>query len=108
MEQVFQRLGVTQAQIQAFCERWNVARFELFGSVLRDDFDSESDIDALVTFGEGAQPGLDGLLDMEEELQSLFGRRVDLIKRRLVESSPNYIRRRRILESAVPIYASPR
>ena len=107
MDDVLARLPVTQAQIDAFCRKWRVARFELFGSVLREDFDAASDVDVLVTFAGELRVGLRDLLDMEEELEMLFGRKVDLIKRHLVEESPNWIRRNRILQSARLIYASP-
>ena len=106
MEKVHPRLDVTREQIEQFCRKWKIVRLELFGSVLRDDFDAESDIDVLATFADEREIRLRDLLDMEEELQSLFGRKVDLIKRHLVEESPNWIRRRSILESAQPIYAT--
>ena len=102
---VHPRLNVTHEQIARFCEKWKITRLELFGSVLRDDFDEESDIDVLVTFAEGAGTRLRELLDLEEELQALLGRPVDLVKRRLVEQSQNWIRRSSILDSAEPIYA---
>lgn len=110
---VFSRLHVTEEQIAEFCKKWKIERFELFGSALRDDFDAESDVDSagdvdvLVTFADDGQIGLRDLLDMEEELEARFGRRVDLIKRHLVEESPNWIRRRRILQSARLVYATP-
>ena len=106
MDDVFSRLRVTEDQISEFCRKWSITRFELFGSVLRDDFDAESDIDVLVTFDPQRIIRLNDLLDMEDELQALFGRKVDLIKRHLVEESPNWIRRRSILGSAREVYAA--
>jgi predicted nucleotidyltransferase len=107
MDDALARLGVEFSQIEDFCRRWNIVRFELFGSVLRDDFDAESDIDVLVTFRKGASPvRVADHLDMEEEAATLFGRPVDLVKRDLVEESPNWIRKRSILESARQIYAT--
>ena len=103
---VFSRLHVTEEQIAAFCKKWKIERFELIGSALREDFDAGSDVDVLVTFADDGQIGLRDLLDMEEELEARFGRRVDLIKRHLVEESPNWIRRRRILQSARLVYAT--
>lgn len=81
-------------------------RFELFGSVLRDDFDAKSDIDILVTFAQQARWRFADLLDMEDDLKRMFGREVDLVERPLLEQSPNWIRRRAILESATQVYAS--
>lgn len=62
---------------------------DLFGSVLRDDFGRESDVDVLVTFAPSATRTLADLLRMEDELRALFGRRVDLVMRELVEQSEN-------------------
>ena len=106
MDDILARLHVTHGQIAAFCLKWQIARFELFGSVLRDDFDDQSDVDVLVTFADEGQIRLHDLLDMEEELRRLFGRRVDLVKRRLIEESRNWIRRRDILSSAQLVYAA--
>ena len=75
----------------------------LFGSVLRDDFGPDSDVDLLVAFAPGARPSLFDLVEMEAELAELVGRGVDLVTRRSVEESDNWIRRRAILDSAVPL-----
>lgn len=99
------RIDATPEQIEQFCQKWGILRMELFGSVLRDDFDDQSDIDVLVTFADGRGTRLRELLDMEDELQAIFGRPVDLVKRRLVEESANWIRRASILDAARPIYA---
>lgn len=107
METIHANVTVTPAQIAEFCQKWKITRFELFGSVLRDDFDADSDSDVLVTFAPGAGTHLRELLDMEDELRCLFGRPVDVIKRHLIEESRNWIRRRSILSSARPVYAAP-
>ncbi len=99
-------IGVTYDDIAAFCRKWRITRLELFGSALREDFRPDSDVDVLVTFDPDARWKLRDELDMEEELQRLFGRHVDFVERRLVETSPNWIRRRHILETARPIYAA--
>lgn len=106
MDDIVSRLHVTEEQIAAFCQKWAIVRFELFGSVLREDFDPQSDVDVLVTFQEGSRHGLSDLLSMEEELAALFGRHVDLIERRLIETSRNWVRRRNILQSARLLYAA--
>jgi uncharacterized protein len=106
METIHPNVAVTPEQIAEFCQKWKITRFELFGSVLRDDFDADSDIDVLVTFAPGAGNRLSEILDMEDELRCLFGRRVDLIKRHLIEENPNWIRRKSILGSARQIYAA--
>lgn len=72
------RISVSSAQIAAFCQRWNVIEFALFGSVLRDDFTPESDIDVLVEFEEGVRLGY-RYFAIQEELAALLGRKVDLL-----------------------------
>lgn len=91
--------------IRDFCARWQVICFELFGSVLRDDFRDDSDIDAMVTFDPAAHPTLITLGSMEMELEKIFGREVDLMTRHGVETMENPYRRLRILQSARVIYA---
>jgi predicted nucleotidyltransferase len=90
--------------IEGFCRRWRITELELFGSILRDDFGPESDVDFLVTFAPDARWTLFDLVDTEEELGRLVGRRVDLVTRRAVEESENWIRRSAILEGAQPYY----
>ena len=94
------------AQIQAFCDRWQIVEFALFGSVLRDDFSPDSDIDVLVTFAPEARTTLFDLVHMEAELKAIFQREVDLVSRRGIETSRNYLRRKEILSSAQIIHAT--
>jgi predicted nucleotidyltransferase len=97
------RLPLDRDRLGAFCRRWGVAELALFGSVLRDDFRPDSDVDVLVAFAPGARRGMFDLVEMEDELTELFGRRVDLVTRRSVEESDNWLRRRAILDSAVAL-----
>ena len=99
------RIHVPVDRVAAFCQRWRVAELALFGSVLRDDFGPESDIDVLVSFSPRTRYTLFDMARMEDELAGIFGRKVDLVERAGVEQSPNYIRRRAILQSAETIYA---
>lgn len=91
--------------IAQFCDRWQVIEFALFGSVLRDDFRSNSDIDVMVQFHPDAHPTFSHLDQMEVELKTIFHRDIDLITRQGIETSRNYLRRREILSSAQVIYA---
>ncbi|MEK6767206.1 MAG: nucleotidyltransferase domain-containing protein [Planctomycetota bacterium] len=100
------RIDIPKEKIAEFCLKWNICEFSLFGSVLREDFQPESDIDILVTFRDDAKHTLFGLVHMKNELKKIFGREVDFVTRRSVESSRNYIRRKAILTSAEPIYAA--
>ncbi len=97
-------IDVISPRIAAFCEKWRVRELALFGSVLRPDFRGDSDVDVLVAFSPDASPGLLDRVRMAEELSELFGRKIDLVDRRAVEDSPNYLRRREILNSAQVIY----
>ena len=72
------RLNIPQERIAAFCQAHEVRRLALFGSVLRDDFAPESDVDVLVEFFPGRSPGMIGFGQMILELQDLLGRTVDL------------------------------
>ena len=100
------RIAIPADGIAAFCERWQVTELALFGSVLRDDFGPESDIDMLVSFEDSARHTLFDMVRMERELKMLFGREVDLAERAGIETSRNYIRRKAILQSAETIYAA--
>jgi hypothetical protein len=97
-------IPIPQEQIAEFCQRHHIRRLALFGSVLRNDFGPDSDVDVLVEFESGVEPGLDELLAMEESLGRLMGRSVDLGERASVEADQNYIRRQDILRSAHVIY----
>ena len=92
-------------EIVDFCRRWQIRELSLFGSVLRDDFGPDGDIDVLVTFAEQAQWTLLDHVDMQTELAHILTRKVDLVSRRGVESSRNYLRRNEILETAEVVYA---
>ena len=98
------KIPIPTTRIAEFCRRWGVKEMSLFGSSLRDDFNPDSDIDLLVDFA--ADYHLVTLLDMQDELEVLFGRSVDLIVRRVVEADPNPYRRNEILGSAQVIYQS--
>jgi len=89
-----------------YCRRWKITKMEVFGSILREDFGPESDVDFLVTFDPGARLTLFDLVHAEGELSSIVGRPVDLVEREPVERSKNWIRRRSILENARAIYVS--
>ena len=103
---VEEKLSVSKETIAEFCRKWKIAEFALFGSVLRDDFRPDSDVDVLVTFSPDSDWEVEHLLDMKEELESLFGRGVDLVEKRLVEESRNYIRRKHILSHMEAVYAA--
>ncbi|MEZ4591299.1 MAG: nucleotidyltransferase family protein [Chloroflexota bacterium] len=91
----------------AFCQKWLIQEFALFGSATRPDFNPSSDIDVLVTFKPEAQWTLFDHVDMQDELRALFGREVDLVSRKGIERSQNHIRRHEIINSARVMYVAP-
>ncbi len=99
-------LDLHEPLLAEFCRRWKVSELALFGSALRDDFKPESDVDVLVAFAPDAHWSLLDLVTMQDELSSLWKRPVDLMTRRAVERSQNWIRRKAILESAEVVYAA--
>lgn len=93
-------------EIAEFCRRWRIRELAVFGSATRADFGPHSDIDLLATFAPDASWSLLDHQEMREELMGLLGRDVDLLTRRSVERSDNWIRRRAILDSAEVLYAA--
>lgn len=77
-----QRLQVSLEDIAAFCDRWNIAEFALFGSVLREDFRPDSDIDVFVTFSPQSSGNFFEIIYAKEELEKLFGRDVDFTQKK--------------------------
>lgn len=97
------RLGVAPETIDAFCRRWQIRELSLFGSALREDFRADSDVDFLVVFEPEARWDLWDLTAIEDELQRLFGRRVDLVEKRALK---NPFRRFDILTTRQVVYAA--
>ena len=91
-------------KIAEFCDRWKITELALFGSILRDDFRPDSDVDVLVTFASDAKWGLFKLVEMQQDLETIVGRDVDLIERKAIEHSHNWLRRKEILGSAQTFY----
>lgn len=92
-------------KIADFCRKWKIREFSIFGSVLREDFRPDSDIDVLVILSEEANNTLFDLVHMKEELEQILRRGVDLVSRRGIESSRNYLRKEAILGTAETVYA---
>jgi hypothetical protein len=99
------RISIDDERIADFRRKWRIAGLSLFGSVLRRDFGPASDVDMLVDFASGAEWSLLDHMAMQEELSKILGRKVDLVSRRAVKKSDNWIRRREILDSAKPLRA---
>lgn len=99
--------SVTKAELAAFCERWKINELAAFGSVMREDFGSASDIDLLATFAEDAAWSVLDHMQMELELMEMFGREVDLIDRRALETHGRARHKVAILDSARLLYSAP-
>jgi len=96
------KLTLPKEKIKEFCLKWNVVEFSLFGSILRDDFDTESDVDILISLSEKADLDLYDWITMIEELEEIFGREVDLVEKSTLR---NPFRRHSILTNREIIYA---
>lgn len=97
------KIRIPRKKIADFCHQWGVVELSLFGSVLRDDFRPDSDVDVLVTFSKEAQVSLFDLVQMKLDLEKIFQRSVDVIEKDALE---NPFRKREILKTAQVIYAA--
>ncbi len=97
------KIRIPRKKISQFCLRWGVVEFSLFGSLLREDFRPDSDVDVLVTFSREAQISLFDLVQMKIDLEKIFHRPVDVIEKDALE---NPFRKREILRTAQVVYAA--
>ena len=97
------KIGVNKETIAEFCRKWHVAEFSFFGSVLRDDFGPESDVDVLISLAPTAECDLFDWMDMRSELETLLGRPVDLVEKAALR---NPYRRAEILSGSELVYAA--
>lgn len=94
-------LKIPLGKIEAFCRKWKIKELALFGSVLRDYFHPDSDIDVLVSFVPGGGITFDNRVEMQDELAEIFGRQVDLVEK---EAIRNPFRRHNILTTREVVY----
>lgn len=99
-------LKLPVAAIHQVCRQHRIKTLALFGSAIREDFGSDSDVDFLVEFTPDATPDLTQMLTLQRELEQLVGRPVDLVERHAVEHSRNYLRRRQILSRLESVYVA--
>jgi predicted nucleotidyltransferase len=102
--QIQQRLGLSIEQIAQFCQKWHITELSLFGSVLGNQFHTDSDIDILIRFAPNTRQGLLSLAKIKHDLEANTGRAVDIALKESVENSENWIRRNEILNTAQVIY----
>jgi len=96
-------IPVPEDRIRLFCVKWKVRNFRFYGSIMRDDFRPDSDIDVMVEFSSDAHTTFFDMSSMQDELETLFSRKVDLADRRSVDQSQNYIRRKGMLSGKPPV-----
>lgn len=99
-------LNIADEQLRKICEKYLVKELAVFGSALEGDLKDDSDIDLLYTFQDNAEHSLFDKVRIKEEFEELFGRPVDLISRKAIESSRNIYKKRAILENSKVIYAA--
>ncbi len=97
------KINIPMQRIEDFCRRWKIKEFALFGSVLREDFRPNSDLDVLVTFAPGGGITFDNRVKMLDELAEIFGREVDLVEKDAIR---NPFRRHEILTTKEVVYAA--
>lgn len=101
---IYQRLRISPKRLADFCQRNEIAELTVFGSVLRPDFNDNSDIDLLVSYKPTAKRGILEKMLLNEEFKNLFNREFDLVSKNAIQQSKNWIRRQNILDSAEVIY----
>lgn len=102
--QLQQRLGLSMPEIAVICQRWQITELSLFGSVLGNQFHSDSDVDILIRFAPNTRQGLLTLAKIKHDLEASTGRVVDIALKEAIEDSENWIRRNEILKTAQVIY----
>lgn len=96
-------MNINREKIQAFCKKWKIQELAIFGSFLRDDFNTNSDVDILITFNPGVSWGFE-IAELKEELSQIFNRPVDILNKRILERSKNIFKKNEILGSSKVIY----
>ena len=95
--------------VAEFCRKWHIAEMSLFGSVLRDDFKADSDVDVLIAYVDGHGLTRFEKLKAVDELSEIFGRKVDMVSRSALEHWSVLPKiRSSIFSSAEVVYALPR
>ncbi|MGK7942900.1 MAG: nucleotidyltransferase family protein [Microcystaceae cyanobacterium] len=102
--QIEKRLGISLTQLTDFCQQWEIQEMALFGSILRDDFHKDSDIDFLISFKPSVPQGLLTLSKIKSQLETLLDYKVDIAIKDSISNSDNWIRRQEILKTAQTIY----
>ena len=100
------RIEIDREKVEAFCKKWKIVELSLFGSVLRDDFRPDSDVDVLVVFAPDAEISLLDIIRAEDEFEEIVGRKIDLVQKCAVEKSRNQTRKNHILSHMERYYVA--
>jgi predicted nucleotidyltransferase len=100
-----QGIELDTPEMRRFCEKWKIRQLWVFGSILRDDFRPDSDVDFLADFGKDAEWDAFDHMDMESELEAMLGRKVELVGRTAIEAGGNRYRKKEIFAKAEPVIA---
>ena len=100
-----QGIDLEQDAIRDFCKKWKIHELRVFGSILRDDFNADSDVDFLVDWDNGVARDAFDHMDMEDELEEIIGRKVDVVSRSAILAGGNRFRIKEILGKAELVLA---
>ncbi|MBF2056822.1 MAG: nucleotidyltransferase domain-containing protein [Cyanobacterium sp. T60_A2020_053] len=101
---IYQRLKIEPQELINFCQENHIAELAVFGSILRDDFNNQSDIDFLITYSPLANRGLLEKIALKEKLEKMCHRPVDLVSKNTIKNSKNWLKKQTILNSCQVIY----
>ncbi|MEI6426848.1 MAG: nucleotidyltransferase domain-containing protein [Pseudanabaena sp. ELA607] len=99
-------LNLPIEQIEAFCQYWQIQELYVFGSILRDDFCDDSDIDFLYSLSSTVSWSFSNLLRAEQDLSAIVGRDVDLVSKKSIDRDRNWLRRQNIFNSMRLVYVT--
>jgi predicted nucleotidyltransferase len=101
---IYQRLKIKPQELIKFCQENYICELSVFGSILTNKFNPESDIDFLVTYSPFAKRGLLEKISLKEKLEKMCDRKVDLVSKKAIENSSNWLKKQEILNSAEVLY----
>jgi hypothetical protein len=99
-------INIQEEKLKEICRNYSIKELSMFGSILRSDFDSGSDIDLLIEFEPDMRISLFDIVDLKKEFEKLFGREVDIVTKNAIKRSRNHLRKKNILENYKVVYAS--
>jgi len=99
-------INIQEEQLGEICKKYKIRELAIFGSALREDFNEKSDVDLLVEFKPNSGISLFDIVDLKEAFESFLGREVDIVSKKAIQMSRNYLKKKAILDNYRVIYAS--